>query len=156
NWTAVLLSVAGLAPFVLSGVGVKRPLFPNYWAAEGLGPIRINAPPPPGPAPGGVGWGPGGGFLVGAGKDEVPGARAVHKVYVDGFWMDKSEVTNEQFAKFVAATGYVTVVERWPDPEKFKDFDAKNFGFQPECVAPLGVAANVGFPGTLSWPGVSS
>jgi formylglycine-generating enzyme required for sulfatase activity len=26
-------------------------------------------------------------------------------VYVDGFWMDKSEVTNEQFAKCVEATG---------------------------------------------------
>ena len=33
-------------------------------------------------------------------EDEQPR----HKVYVDGFWMDRTEVTNVQFAKFVAAT----------------------------------------------------
>jgi formylglycine-generating enzyme required for sulfatase activity len=34
-------------------------------------------------------------------------ARPLHRVYVDGFWMDATEVTNEAFARFVAATGYV-------------------------------------------------
>jgi len=41
-------------------------------------------------------------------------SRPIYRVYVDGFWMDKTEVTNEQFAAFVAATGYVTVAERPP------------------------------------------
>jgi len=46
-------------------------------------------------------------------------ASPVHRVYVDAFWMDATEVTNDQFAKFVEATGYVTVAERKPTPEEF-------------------------------------
>ena len=41
-------------------------------------------------------------------------ARPVHRVAVDGFWMDTTEVTNEQFGKFVEATNYVTIAERTP------------------------------------------
>src|SRR5690606_5480400 len=40
---------------------------------------------------------------------------------VDGFWMDRHEVTNAQFARFVAATGYVTLTERAPDPKQYPD-----------------------------------
>ena len=36
--------------------------------------------------------------LPGVTRDALP----VHRVYVDGFWMDATEVTNEQFEKFVA------------------------------------------------------
>lgn len=32
-------------------------------------------------------------------------AEPIHRVRVNGFWMDKTAVTNEQFAKFVDATG---------------------------------------------------
>lgn len=39
-------------------------------------------------------------------------SRPIHRVHVDGFWMDRTEVTNAQFARFVEATGYVTVAER--------------------------------------------
>src|SRR5207244_5318854 len=46
-------------------------------------------------------------------------AEPVHKVYVDGFWMDRTEVTNTQFEKFVQATGYVTVAERKPSAKDF-------------------------------------
>ena len=46
-------------------------------------------------------------------------SRPIHRVYVDGFWMDATEVTNEQFAQFVKATGYVTVAERTPRAEDF-------------------------------------
>ncbi len=35
--------------------------------------------------------------------------------------MDRTEVTNEQFARFVKATGYVTVAERKPTREEFPD-----------------------------------
>jgi formylglycine-generating enzyme len=48
-------------------------------------------------------------------------AEPIHRVRVDGFWMDETVVTNEQFAKFVAATGYVTIAERTPTKEKFPD-----------------------------------
>jgi formylglycine-generating enzyme required for sulfatase activity len=38
---------------------------------------------------------------------------------VDGFWMDETEVTNEQFRRFADATGYVTVAEQAPRAEDF-------------------------------------
>ncbi len=35
-----------------------------------------------------------------------------HQVQINAFWMDETEVTNEEFAKFVKATGYQTIAER--------------------------------------------
>jgi formylglycine-generating enzyme required for sulfatase activity len=133
---------------------IKRRLFPHYWSAPDLGPVGMNARQPPGPAPDGMVWVPGGVFWMGS--EEFPDAQPVHKVYVDGFWMDKAEVINEQFARFVAATGYVTVVERWPDPNKFRGFDPAFLRFQPEYLANLSLTPGVGFPGSLSWTGLSS
>jgi len=65
--------------------------------------------------PAGMVWIPGGEFVMGsvseiARADEKP----VHKVKVDGFWMDATEVTNEEFQRFVDATGYVTTAEQKP------------------------------------------
>lgn len=48
-----------------------------------------------------------------------PDAQPVHSVQVDAFYMDRTPVTNRQFARFVKATGYVTVAERKPDPALF-------------------------------------
>ncbi len=64
---------------------------------------------------------PGGEFAMGstdplARLDEAP----VHRVRVDGFWIDATEVTNAQFKAFVDATGYVTVAERPVDWEELK------------------------------------
>src|SRR5439155_25383714 len=53
--------------------------------------------------------------------ERFPGARPVDEVQLDGFWMDRTEVTNAQFAAFVKATGYVTVAEKKPDPKDFPD-----------------------------------
>jgi formylglycine-generating enzyme required for sulfatase activity len=61
-------------------------------------------------------WIPAGDFLMG--DEAFPDARPVHRVHVDGFWMDQTEVTNEQFARFVDATRYLTVAERMPDAER--------------------------------------
>ncbi len=63
-------------------------------------------------------WIPGGNFRMGS-EEFYPEERPVHQVHVDGFWMDRSTITNEQFAKFVAETGYKTVAER---PVKAEDF----------------------------------
>lgn len=72
-------------------------------------------------APKGMAWIPGGEFLMGsnsrlARSNEVP----AHKVRIDGFWMDKTDVTNAQFAEFVKATQYVTTAERKPDWETIR------------------------------------
>lgn len=91
--------------------------------------------PPPGPAPKGMVWIPGGEFSMGCedpracpcgGPDAMPDARPIHRAYVDGFWMDRTEVTNEQFAEFVTATGYVTVAERTPKAEDFPNAPPEN------------------------------
>ena len=63
-------------------------------------------------------WIPPGKFTMGAG-DALPDEKPIHDVKLAGFWMDKTEVTNEQFARFVQATNYVTVAERKPDPKLF-------------------------------------
>lgn len=39
--------------------------------------------------------------------------------HLKGFWMDRTEVTNADFAKFVAATGYLTVAERPVDTARY-------------------------------------
>ena len=69
-------------------------------------------------------WIPGGEFWMGA--DDFDDAQPWHRVYVGGFWMDKTEVTNEQFEKFVKATGYVTVAERVPTKEEFPTAPPEN------------------------------
>ncbi len=61
-------------------------------------------------------WIPGGEFTMGMNETQSYGPeRPVHRVWVDGFWMDESEVTNAEFVRFVEATSYVTTAERKPD-----------------------------------------
>src|SRR5690349_21482007 len=57
---------------------------------------------------------PGGEFLMGS-DHHYPEEAPRHPVRVDGFWIDRLLVTNEQFAKFVDATGHVTTAEIAPD-----------------------------------------
>ena len=63
------------------------------------------------PTPSGMAWINGGTFQMGS-EHHYPEEAPVRKVAVDGFWMDCTPVTNAAFARFVAATGYVTVAER--------------------------------------------
>ena len=70
-------------------------------------------------APPGMVWIPGGEFEMGS--DSVfdrPEEKPAHRVRVSGFWMDETEVTNEQFRAFVDATGYKTTAERAPSAEE--------------------------------------
>jgi formylglycine-generating enzyme len=62
-------------------------------------------------------WIPAGRFLMGS--DESPDAMPVREIELRGFWIDRTEVTNAEFARFVAATGYLTVAERPPDPQLY-------------------------------------
>jgi formylglycine-generating enzyme required for sulfatase activity len=122
--TALWAAGLGLAAVAI-WIVVDRALAPTPVApAAEDAPPRLNPRDPPGPAPEGMVWVPGGEFWMGGDHsadpktfDEWPR----HKVYVDGFWMDRSEVTNARFAKFVEATGYKTLAERPPDPNKFPD-----------------------------------
>ncbi len=79
-------------------------------------------------------WIPGGMFWMGS-ADGNPDEQPVHQVAVNGFYMDKTEVTNEQFERFVKVTGYVTVAERKPDPKDFPDAP-------PEMLVPGSVTFN--------------
>ena len=70
------------------------------------------APGPP-PSPDMI-WIPGGTFRMGSEK-YYPEERPVQRVSVDGFWMDRTPVTNTSFAEFVRDTGYVTFAEIPPN-----------------------------------------
>lgn len=58
---------------------------------------------------------PAGEFVMGASASDPeaqPDEHPQHKVYLEAFWIDATEVTNAQFARFVQATGYQTEGER--------------------------------------------
>jgi formylglycine-generating enzyme len=63
-------------------------------------------------------WIPGGTFRMGSDKHYLEEAPA-HRVTVDGFWIDRTPVTNAQFKQFVRATGHVTFAERKPDAKDY-------------------------------------
>jgi formylglycine-generating enzyme required for sulfatase activity len=63
-------------------------------------------------------WIPGGTFRMGS-DSHYPEEAPVHHVRVDGFWIDRTPVTNRDFRAFVKATGYVTVAEIPPDPKDY-------------------------------------
>jgi formylglycine-generating enzyme required for sulfatase activity len=63
-------------------------------------------------------WIPGGTFRMGSDK-HYPEEAPVHRVTVDGFWIDRTPVTNGEFRKFVNTTGYVTFAEIPPHPKDY-------------------------------------
>jgi formylglycine-generating enzyme len=102
--------------------------------ADRFEPTIARTAPVPSPAPPGMVWIPGGEFSMGseASTDVMStmarntvDARPIHRVIVDGFWMDATEVTNDQFAAFVKATSYVTIAERPLNPRDFPGADPK-------------------------------
>src|SRR5215471_7635453 len=71
------------------------------------------------PSPPGMVWIPEGEFTMGTDAEVGwPDEKPAHRVRVDGFWMDETEVTNAQFEAFVKATGYVTTAEKPPSLEE--------------------------------------
>jgi formylglycine-generating enzyme required for sulfatase activity len=67
----------------------------------------------------------GGSFRMGS-DDHYPEEAPAHTVSVDGFWIRSTQVTNRDFARFVDATGYVTVAERPLDPADFPGAPREN------------------------------
>ena len=65
---------------------------------------------------------PGAAFAMGSDRhyaEEAP----VRRVEVDGFWIDETPVTNADFARFVAETGWITLAETAPDPADYPGMD---------------------------------
>ena len=76
-------------------------------------------------------WIPGGRFQMGSDhhySEEAP----AHPVAVDGFWIDRTTVTNAQFRKFVKATGHITLAERPADPADYPEA-------RPELLVPASI-----------------
>jgi formylglycine-generating enzyme len=63
-------------------------------------------------------WIPGGAFTMGSNK-HYPEEAPSHTATVGPFWIDKYQITNEQFGQFVEATGHITLAERPPDPKDY-------------------------------------
>jgi sulfatase modifying factor 1 len=116
---AFLIFAAGLGgvALVTSFLGSGHEAGPSHLSA-GSPKVPSHAPPPE-DAPPGMVWIPGGTFWMGGNDAQTTDALPRHQVTVDGFWMDRTEVTNRQFSEFVKATGYVTVAEQRPDPNDF-------------------------------------
>jgi sulfatase modifying factor 1 len=119
--------------------GAARPDAANVRPTPHFELTKANAARPSTAAPEGMVWIPGGEFSMGAadppndpadvdnvGMKATTDARPIHRVYVDGFFMDKTDVTNDEFARFVKATGYVTIAERKPRAEDFPGAPPEN------------------------------
>ena len=105
---------AGLACLGLS-LGLAAVLASGVAAQSG------EKPAAPKSGPSGMVWIPGGEFAMGSDDEKsMPNERPSFRVRLDGFWMDEHDVTNAEFARFVAETGYVTIAERPVDWEQIK------------------------------------
>lgn len=128
-----------------TGTTQAPPPSPVPVAEASFGPTVPNAAAPAERPPEGMVWVPGGEFSMGSvdpstlphgGHDAMPDTRPIHRVYVDGFWMDQTEVTNAEFARFAKATGYVTVAERKPTREEFPTAPEENLKAGSVIFAP--------------------
>lgn len=128
---------AAPAKFILPAPGASAAVLPSNPGDKPptqFRPTAVNKAPAPEPSPAGMVWIPGGEFSMGAETPDtgvcglgnpIADASPVHRVYVDAFWMDATEVTNEAFAAFVAATGYKTIAERPLNPADFPGVPAE-------------------------------
>lgn len=98
-------------------------------------------------SPEGMVWIPGGRFWMGT--DHMEDAQPVHQVEVKGFWIDRNDVTNEEFARFVKATGYVTIAERPLDPKEFPSLASEDLA--PGSVVFTPPAGPVSLENPLAW-----
>jgi sulfatase modifying factor 1 len=93
-------------------------------------------------------WIPEGSFLMGS-DTHYPEEAPAHHVRVEGFWMDRTPVTNAQFQKFVKATGHITLAERSADPALYPD--ALPERLVPSSIVFVPPAAPVGLGDPYRW-----
>lgn len=128
GWWLLRGAAPTTAPAELAKARKTAPLTPN--AQPDFVATVTNSVSSPNPPPAGMVYIPGGEFSMGSldptemvcgGDQPMDDARPLHRVYLDGFFMDATEVTNEEFERFANATGYLTVAERKPTREEFPD-----------------------------------
>lgn len=115
--TLLLVVLAGLAFGITYGL-VK------LTGTDSTAPAKGSLAPANGPP--GMVWIPGGEFMRGSDNPKMRDAQPIHRVYVAGFWMDATTVTNDEFAQFVKATDYKTVAERTPTAQEFPTAPPEN------------------------------
>jgi formylglycine-generating enzyme required for sulfatase activity len=131
----LLLRLRPLHDAAVSSATKVRPVTPN--AQPNFEATIANPISAPGVLPEGMVFIPGGEFSMGSldpvatemycgGDEPMNDARPIHRVSVDAFFMDATEVTNQEFDLFVKATGYLTVAERKPTREEFPDAPPEN------------------------------
>jgi len=135
RWLLATVAAGAIIAFVFALIPKKPELVIEPDRAPHFQPTHENHRRASTSAPDGMVWIPGGEFSMGADISAeslcgYPGVTAdampIHRVYVHGFWMDRTEVTNDEFARFVAATHYVTVAERAPTREEFPTAPSEN------------------------------
>lgn len=123
------------SPAEVARRSTTTPLTPN--AQPDFVATIANSASVPAPLPEGMIYVPGGEFSMGSldpvatemycgGDEPMNDARPIHRVSVDAFFMDATEVTNEEFDRFANATGYLTVAERKPTREEFPNAPEEN------------------------------
>ncbi len=133
--TAISFGAFKFWPSARTGATVEKapPLQTNSDPA--FTPTVVANPVPTVKPPEGMVWIPGGEFSMGIDHEcdslcDSPGltrdSQPIHRVFVDGFWMDATEVTNAQFEQFVNETGYLTIAERIPTQEEFPTAPPEN------------------------------
>jgi formylglycine-generating enzyme required for sulfatase activity len=91
---------------------------------------------------------PGGWFQMGA-KPLRPEEGPPRRTRVKSFWIDRTDVTNAQFARFVKATGYVTVAERPLEPKLYPQLSRDQL--EPSAIVFVGSDHNAGSDPSEWW-----
>jgi len=147
------IGAAGIVWAIPRLVSQVKPVSKSESKEKGLGNERIspfeatleNHFRPEMDPPKGMVWIPGGEFSMGCenptskphgGPDPMNDTRPIHRVYIDGFWMDSTEVTNSQFEEFVNATNHVTIAEKVPKAEDFPGAPVENLVAGSTVFAP--------------------
>ncbi len=96
-------------------------------------------------------WIPGDEFTIGLkNKNPIKDEKPLHKVKIDGFWMDVTPVTNLQFKTFVDATGYITTAEKSSTFEKIMTLSGKQVPLVELLVLASRVLKQTGGPFSLN------